>query len=73
MPPLDLNVIYIKAIGAILSAQVFQADEAFWLNVFVLWKKIKDPSGREEATSRLPLGIYNLATYLVLNSSQLIP
>lgn len=71
MPPLDLKVTCIKAIGAILSAQVFQADEAFWLNV--LWKKIKDPSGKEEATSRLPLRIHNLASYLVLNSSQLIP
>lgn len=71
-PPLDLNITCIKAIGAILAAQVFQAHEAFWLNVFVLWKKIKDPSGREEATSRLPHRIHNLATYLVLNRFTLV-
>lgn len=71
-PPLDLNTTCIKAIGAVLAAQVFQAHEAFWLNVFVLWKKIKDASGREEATSRLPHRIHNLATYLVLNRFTLV-
>lgn len=71
-PPLDLNITCIKAIGAVLAAQVFQAHEAFWLNVFVLWKKIKDASGREEATSRLPHRIHNLATYLVLNRFTLV-
>jgi len=37
------------------------------LNVFVLWNKIKNPSGREEATSRLPNRIRNVATSLALN------
>lgn len=33
----------------------------------MLWNKIKNPSGREEATSRLPHRIHNAATYLALN------
>lgn len=65
--PLDQNVISITAISALLATQVFQGGEAFPLNVFMLWNKIKNPSGREEATSRLPHRIHNAATYLALN------
>lgn len=64
---LDFNVIYVTSMCVMLTTQVFQGDEAFALNIFMLWNKINNPSGREEARSRLAHRICNVATYLALN------